>query len=71
MMAQEERHPACQDPAWEQLSVAPLTDTPQPQSHRASGKIIWRLNNYPSHTVLAFIKKQMGPKVNNIAKDHI
>ena len=25
MMAQGERHPMCQDPAWEQLSVAPLT----------------------------------------------
>lgn len=71
MMAQGERLPMCQDPAWEQLSVAPLTDMPEPQSHRGSGKIVWKLNNYPSHTVLAFIKKQIGPKVNKITKDHI
>lgn len=71
MMAPGERHPACQDPAWEQLSVAPLTDMPQPQSHRVSGKIVWRQNNYPSHTVLAFIKKKIGPKVNKIANDRI
>ena len=59
------------DPAWEQLSVAPLTDMPEPQSCRVSGKIVWRLNNYPSHTVLAVIKKKIGPKVNKIAKVHI
>lgn len=56
MMAQGERHPMCQDPAWEQLSVAPLTDMPEPQSCRASGKVVWRLNNYPSHTA-CFYKK--------------
>lgn len=56
MMAQGERHPMCQDPAWEQLSVAPLTDMPESQSRRASGKVVWRLNNYPSHTA-CFYKK--------------
>lgn len=71
MMAQGERHPARQNPVWEQLSVGLFTDTPEPQNHRGSWKVVQRLNNYASHTALAFIKKQRGPKVNKIAKDRI
>lgn len=59
MMAQGERHPMCQRSSMEQPSVAPLTDMPESQSRRASGKVVWRLNNYLPHCLLL---QQIGPK---------
>lgn len=33
------------------------------QSRRALEKVVWRLSSLPTPTLLAFIKKQIGPKI--------
>lgn len=63
--------PACQNPSLRVAFWGSLHGALELRNHRKSWKVVWRQNNYPSHSVLAFMKEEVGAKVNKIAKDHI